>query len=85
MRLHEQWVELDPNQVDAAESFLGERRSRGEMSFLQALRMAQSANQDELGQATNPVDEKRVAAIIAQTLSPDISFTVRTPRTAPSR
>ncbi len=42
VQLHDQWVELDPEQMDAARSFLADRRSQGKMSFLQALRLAQN-------------------------------------------
>ncbi len=40
--LRDRWVELDPEQVEAARNFLQQRRAQGAMSFLEALRLAQS-------------------------------------------
>ena len=42
LRLRERWIELDPEQVSAAKSFLAERETAGEMSLLQSIRMAQA-------------------------------------------
>ena len=42
LRLHGQWIELDPEQVAAAKRFLAERRATGAMSLLQSIRMAQA-------------------------------------------
>ncbi|MEZ4677880.1 MAG: DEAD/DEAH box helicase [Caldilineaceae bacterium] len=40
--LQNQWIELDPTQVAAAQRFLAEQRTGGRLPFLQALRIAQS-------------------------------------------
>jgi SNF2 family DNA or RNA helicase len=42
LKLHGQWIELDPEQVAAAKRFLAERKATGEMSLLQSIRMAQA-------------------------------------------
>ena len=42
VHLRDQWIELDPNQVAAAQQFLVEQRTAGRISFLHALRIAQS-------------------------------------------
>ncbi|MBI1295627.1 ATP-dependent helicase [bacterium] len=41
------WVELDPEQVDAARSFLHNNRPEGRLNLLQAVRMAQAYMRDE--------------------------------------
>ncbi|MCB0117120.1 MAG: SNF2 helicase-associated domain-containing protein, partial [Caldilineaceae bacterium] len=41
------WVELDPEQVDAARSFLHKNRAEGRLNLLQAVRMAQAYMRDE--------------------------------------
>lgn len=41
LRVGGRWVELDPQQVDAAKRFLSRRQSAGSMSLLQAIRIAQ--------------------------------------------
>ncbi|MBK8049514.1 MAG: DEAD/DEAH box helicase [Anaerolineales bacterium] len=42
LKMRDQWIELDPAQVDAAKQFLAERQTAGEMSLLQSIRMAQA-------------------------------------------
>jgi SNF2 family DNA or RNA helicase len=42
LKLHGEWIELDPEQVLAAKRFLAERNATGEMSLLQSIRMAQA-------------------------------------------
>jgi SNF2 family DNA or RNA helicase len=42
LKLHDRWIELDPQQVRAAKRFLAERQVSGEMSLLQSIRMAQA-------------------------------------------
>jgi len=42
VHLHNQWIELDPQQVAAAQHFLAEQRTGGRIPFLQALRISQS-------------------------------------------
>lgn len=42
VRLQDQWVELDPTQVAAAQHFLAQQRATGAIPFLQALRIAQT-------------------------------------------
>ena len=52
VRLRKRWVELDPDQMRDAERYLKVRSTGGTMSFLQALRLAQSyvQRQEEMGQ-----------------------------------
>ncbi len=52
LKLHGQWIELDPEQVAAAKRFLAERKATGEMSLLQSIRMAQ-AYVEQAGDARN--------------------------------
>jgi SNF2 family DNA or RNA helicase len=52
LKLHGQWIELDPEQVSAAKRFLAERKATGEMSLLQSIRMAQ-AYLEQAGDARN--------------------------------
>ncbi len=42
LRLGGRWVELEPHQVDAAKRFLAEQRQGGQMTLLQAIRLAQA-------------------------------------------
>ena len=42
VRLQDQWIELDPAQVAAAQHFLAQQRATGAIPFLQALRIAQT-------------------------------------------
>jgi len=42
VRLQDQWIELDPAQVAAAQHFLTQQRATGALPFLQALRIAQT-------------------------------------------
>lgn len=42
LKLHGRWIELDPRQVQIAKKFLSERPASGQMSLLQAIRMAQA-------------------------------------------
>ncbi len=42
LRLEDRWVELDPEQVAAAQRFINEKRPSGFMSLLQAVRVVQS-------------------------------------------
>jgi SNF2 family DNA or RNA helicase len=53
LKLHGQWIELDPEQVAAAKRFLAERKATGEMSLLQSIRMAQ-AYVEQAGDARTP-------------------------------
>ena len=41
LQLHERWVELDPEQVEAAQRFLTEPNQVGSMSLLNAVQIAQ--------------------------------------------
>jgi SNF2 family DNA or RNA helicase len=72
VRLRDHWVELDPRQVEAAEAFLAKRRPQGAMSFLQALRMAQSFSTSDLPpeeQIDDGVSKITAAALMAQALT----------------
>ncbi|MCB0063681.1 MAG: DEAD/DEAH box helicase [Caldilineaceae bacterium] len=53
VHLREQWIELDPNQVAAAQQFLAGQHSGGRVPFLQALRIAQSHAARILGNEGN--------------------------------
>ncbi len=73
VRLRDHWVELDPRQVEVAETFLAKRRPQGAMSFLQALRMAQSFAANDLASEAQQVDdgigEMTASALMAQALT----------------
>ncbi len=59
-----QWIELDPTQVSAAQRFLDERESAGEMSFLQSIRMAQGYL-EQTGAQPPAVDRERAPVLAA--------------------
>ncbi len=55
LKLHGQWIELDPEQVLAAKRFLAERQATGAMSLLESIRMAQAyMTEGRLAQAGDP-------------------------------
>ena len=47
LRVHNQWIELEPAQVDAAKGFLSRRTADGSMTLLQALRLTQGMLDEE--------------------------------------
>ena len=77
VRLRDHWVELDPRQVEVAETFLAKRHSQGAMSFLQALRMAQSFAAIDLPpeqKIDDGVSEMTASALMAQALTADAAI-----------
>lgn len=44
--LDDRWVELDPQQIQAARRFINERAATGQLSFLQSLRLLQGVQRD---------------------------------------
>jgi len=55
VRLQDQWIELDPNQVAAAQRFLADQQTGGQIPFLQALRIAQT-HRNQPAHSTAPVN-----------------------------
>jgi SNF2 family DNA or RNA helicase len=47
INVHDRWVELDPEQVNAARTFLDKNRAEGQLNLLQAVRMAQAYMREE--------------------------------------
>lgn len=66
VRVGNRWIELDAAQVQSARRFLDQRAQSGSMSFLQALRLAQSWQADAEG-----LQSHRASELISETLDLD--------------
>lgn len=77
VRLGEEWLELDPAQVQAARQFVERNRSTGSMPLLQAVGLAQAfsrtdAEADHESRATSPSDTYRASGLVAGREGPQV-------------